>query len=138
MFLEHCLKHPNIRVCTSVFTLLEIASAIRRQVGKRDVYQYLYNIHVKYKEGQVEWLFPSKVKTTYDLKKLIDELVKTAIENRTPAGDTIHVYTMINNRIKTLITWDKDHFKGLKRRNILTPEEFMLEEQYKSHLSAKK
>lgn len=90
------------------------------------------------KKGRSNGFFLRKSKRPTILKKLIDELVKTAIENRTPAGDTIHVYTMINNRIKTLITWDKDHFKGLKRRNILTPEEFMLEEQYKSHLSAKK
>jgi len=46
-FLEQVLRGSDIRICTSIFTLLEITSAIRRQMGRREVYRYLYNIQRK-------------------------------------------------------------------------------------------
>jgi len=125
-FLESVLSNQNTRVCTSVYTLLEIASAITRQVGKRNIaWKHLYNVEVKYKEGQVSWLYPSREIRVFDFEKLVRALIETSIQYYTPAGDTIHAHTLIANRIRTLITRNKDHFKHLKGREILTPEEFM-------------
>ena len=122
-FFERVLGRNDIRVCTSVYTSLEIASAIRRQKGSRSVYRYLYNIHTKYKEGQIEWLPPTKKKM--DFPRLVQEFVETTIEHATPSGDTIHVLTMFENRITTLITWDKRDFQHVKGRHVFTPEEFL-------------
>jgi len=122
-FFERILGRDDIRIYTSVYTSLEIASAIRRQKGSRAMYHYLYDIHRKYKEGQVVWLPPTKKKTEFN--HLIEKLVETTIKHATPGGDTIHVLTMFEHRIKTLITWDKRDFQNVKRRSILTPEEFL-------------
>ena len=122
-FFERVLGRDDIRVCTSVYTSLEIASAIRRQKGSRTVYRYLYNIHTKYKEGQVIWLLPAKKNIGF--KRLIEELIETAIKHATPSGDTIHVLTMFEHRIKTLITWDKRDFQNVKGREVFTPQEFL-------------
>lgn len=125
-FLELMLLNPNIKVCTSVYTLLEIASAITRQVGKRNIaWKYLYNIEVKYKEGQVSWLYPARELRVSDFESLVRALIETSIKYYTPSGDTIHAHTLIFNRIRTMITRNKDHFQHLKDREILTPEEFL-------------
>jgi predicted nucleic acid-binding protein len=123
-FLEQVLHRNDIRVFTSIFTLLEIASAIRRQIGRRDVYRYLYNIQRKYKEGQVIWLPPTRKHIPFE--DLIRDLIETAIVNATPSGDTIHIHTMISHKIKTIITWDKHHFQEVRgKKEVLTPEEFL-------------
>ena len=125
-FFESIFSRKDIKVCTSVWTQLEIASAIRRQMGGRKVWRYLYNFQKKYfLEGRVVWLYPTK-KGVYDFEKLVDVLIDASITHGTPSGDTIHIHTMITNRIKTLITRDKAHFKELKgRKEVLTPEEFL-------------
>jgi predicted nucleic acid-binding protein len=125
-FLESVLHRHDIRVCTSVYTLLEIASAITRQIGKRNIaYKYLYNVELKYDKNQVSRLYPSRKDEVFDFEKLVRALIETSIRYYTPSGDTIHAHTLIANRIRTLITRNKDHFKHLKGRDILTPEEFM-------------
>lgn len=125
-FLESVLSRHDIRVCTSVYTLLEIASAITRQIGKRYIaYKYLYNVELKYDKSHVSRLYPSRKDEVFDFEKLVQALIETSIQYYTPAGDTIHAHTLIANRIRTLITRNKDHFKHLKGRDILTPEEFI-------------
>lgn len=125
-FLKLVLARHDIRVCTSVYTLLEIASAITRQIGKRSIsWKYLYNVEAKYKEGRVSWLYPTKKDEVFDFERLVRALVDTATQYYTPSGDTIHAHTLIANRIRTLITRNKDHFHRLKGRAILTPEEFL-------------
>ena len=125
-FFELVLPRKDIRVCTSVYTLLEIASAVTRQIGKnRNSYKYLYDVQVKYKEGQVLWLYPSRKNEVFDFEKLVRALIETSIRYYTPSGDTIHAHTLIANRIRTLITRNKEHFRHLKGRDILTPEEFL-------------
>jgi predicted nucleic acid-binding protein len=124
-FFNVVLNKHNIRICTSVYTLLEIASAITRQIGKRDTYKHLYNVEANYREGQVSWLYPSTKKKLFDFEKLVRSLIETSIRCQTPSGDTIHAQTLIANRIKTLITRNKDHFKNLKRKEVLLPEEFL-------------
>jgi predicted nucleic acid-binding protein len=125
-FLESVLPRKDIRICTSVYTLLEIASAVTRQIGKRNIsYRYLYNVEMKYKEGQVSWLYPSRKDEVFDFERLVRALIETSIQYYTPSGDTIHAYTLIANRIKTLVTRNKEHFRHLKGRSILTPEEFL-------------
>lgn len=122
-FMEKVLGRRDIRVCTSVYTSLEFVSAIRRQKSPRAIWRYLYNIHKKYKEGQVLWLSPTK--KTIGFNPLVEELIETTIKHATPSGDTIHVLTMFQYRIKTLITWDKKDFENVKGREVLTPEEFL-------------
>jgi predicted nucleic acid-binding protein len=125
-FLESVLARDDIKVCTSVYTLLEIASAITRQLGKRNIaYKSLYNVETKYSERHVSRLYPSRKDEVLDFEKLVRALIETSIRYYTPAGDTIHAHTLIANRIRILITRNKDHFKHLKGRDILTPEEFM-------------
>jgi predicted nucleic acid-binding protein len=125
-FLESVLLRHDIRVCTSVYTLLEIASAVTRQIGRKNLsYKYLYNVEMKYKEGQVSWLYPSKKDEVFDFERLVRALIETSIQYYTPSGDTIHAHTLIANRIRTLITRNKEHFQHLKGREILTPEEFL-------------
>jgi len=125
-FLETVLARRDIRVCTSVYTLLEIASAITRQIGKRYIaYKSLYNVEMKYSESHVSRLYPSRKDEVFDFEKLVRALIETSIQYYTPAGDTIHAHTLIANRIRTLVTRNKDHFLHLKGREILTPEEFL-------------
>jgi len=122
-FMERVLGRRDIKVCTSIYTSLEVASALRRQKGQRTIYRYLYNIHIKYKEGQVMWLPPTK--KNIDFNHLVEKLVETAIKHATPSGDSIHVLTMVEHRIKTLITWDKRDFRNVKGKEVFTPEEFL-------------
>jgi predicted nucleic acid-binding protein len=125
-FLESVLSRHDMRVYTSVYTLLEIASAITRQIGKRNIsWKYLYNVEMKYKEGQVSWIYPTRKDEVFDFERLVRALIETSIQYYTPSGDTIHAHTLIANRIRTLITRNKDHFQHLKGRDILTPEEFL-------------
>lgn len=125
-FLESVLARNDLRVCTSVYTLLEIASAFTRQLGKRNIsYKFLYNVEMKYKEGQVSWMYPTRKDQVFDFEKLVRALIETTIQYYTPSGDTIHAHTLIANRIRMLITRNKDHFQHLKGRDILTPEEFL-------------
>jgi len=125
-FFESIFAREDIKVCTSVWTQLEIVSAIRRHFGRRKVWRWLYDFHREYfLEGRVKWLYPTK-KGIYNFEKLVNIFIDASIIHGTPSGDTIHIHTMITNRIKTLITRDKDHFKESKgRREVLTPEEFL-------------
>lgn len=123
-FMDKVLCLHDIRVCTSIYTSLEIASALRRQKGLRAIYHYLYDMHRKYKEGQVMWLSP--MKKSVDFSHLVEKLIETSINHSTPSGDTIHVLTMLEHRTKILITWDKKDFENVRgRKEIFTPEEFL-------------
>lgn len=129
LFFDSILPRQDIRICTSVYTLLEIASAVTRQVGSRETpYRYLYNVQVKYKEGQVSWLPPLKKEDdmpSLNFEKFVRILIDVCIECHTPSGDTIHAQAMLEHGIKTIITRNGRDFKGLKDIEVLTPEEFL-------------
>ena len=70
------------------------------------------------------WLSP--LKKNVDFSHLVEKLIETAIKHSTPSGDTIHVLTMLEHRIKILITWDKRDFENVRgKKEIFTPEEFL-------------
>jgi len=132
-FMEHVLKSrdPDITFSTSVFTFLELASAmIRRTRNKDRAYSLLYQIRSSWKDS-IKPFPPLPRKRLTSFTKLVDTLIETSIRFRTPSGDTIHAQTVAGYEFDYLITWNKDHFLGMQReiRNlkILNPTEALAE-----------
>lgn len=133
-FIDYILKNDfkDIKIFTSKFTLLEIASTmIRRTKNKDKAYSILYRLTRSW-EKNISPLEPEKRRSW---SKLLDELIETAIELRTKSGDTIHAQIVKDYEIDFLITWNKKDFKSLikclKKRKIvlkvMTPTEILIE-----------
>jgi len=141
-FMEYALKSriPDMTFSTSVFTFLELASAmIRRTRNKDRAYSLLYQIRNSWKE-KIRPFPPLPRKRLTSFTRLVDTLIETSIRFRTPSGDTIHAQTVAGYEIDYLITWNKDHFLGMqeeiKNLKILNPTE-ALEEFRKRFLEMK-
>ncbi|MCJ7604904.1 MAG: hypothetical protein MUO19_02585, partial [Dehalococcoidales bacterium] len=116
---------------TSVFTFLELASAmIRRTKNEDKAYSLLYRISKSWKDS-IKPVPPIPPKQLTSFTRLIDRLVETAIKFHTPSGDTIHAQTAAWHEVDYFITWNKKHFlhmlTHIKDLKILTPIEALLE-----------
>ena len=131
-FMRHVLQNKDHTVVftTSIFTFLELASAmIRRTKSKDKAYSLIYQISKSWKNS----IYPLPI--IYDknptITKMVDELIETAIKCRTSSADAIHAHTVSENYTDYFVTWNKPHFKYLKKQikdlKILDPTE-MLEE----------
>ncbi len=122
---------PEISYVTSVFTFLELASAMIRRTKNQDkTYSLLYRIQKTWRESIKPYppLEPAK-STSYT--RLVNALVETAIRFRTPSGDTIHAQTIALYKCDYLVTWNVRHFslmnKKIKGLKILKPPEMLAE-----------
>jgi len=141
-FMEYVLKSriPDTTFLTSVFTFLELASAmIRRTRNKDRAYSLLYQIRNSWK-GSIKPYPPLPRSKLTSFTRLVDTLIETSIKFRTPSGNTIHAQTAVQYEINYLITWNKDHFLGMQREmknlKILNPTEALAE--FKSKANALK
>jgi len=138
-FMEYVLKSriPDTTFFTSVFTFLELASAmIRRTRNKDKAYSLVYQIRSSWKDS-IKPYPPLPPKKLTSFSRLVDTLIETSIKFRTPSGDTIHAQTAAQYEIDYFITWNKDHFLGMEREiknlKILNPTEALAEFKLKEN-----
>ena len=142
-FMDYVLKtkDKDIEFFTSIFTFLELASAmIRRTKNKDKTYSLLYRVKNSWKKF-INPLPPMERGTSFTT--LIDNLIETTIKFKTPTGDTIHAHTFALNELDYFITWNTRDFHGMKRNlkgiKILTPTDILKEfENLKSKEPSKK
>ncbi len=130
-FMNYVLKSKgsDIEFFTSIFTFLELSSAmIRRTKNKDKAYSLLYRVSKSWKEF-INPLPP--MQNLRSFKTLIDELVETSIKFKTPSGDTIHAHTFAYHELNYFITWNGKHFgsmeKQIKNIRVLTPTDVLEE-----------
>lgn len=132
-FMEYVLASEGTDTIffTSIFTFLELASAmIRRTDDKNKAYSLLYRIGKSWKES-IKPVPPILPKQLTSFGRLVDRLVETAVEFNTPSADTIHAQTVALYGFPYLVTWNKKDFSEMEKQiselKVLTPNE-MLEE----------
>ena len=138
-FMEYVLKNDksDITFCTSVFTFLELASAMMRRTNSEDkAYSLLYRSRNSWKKF-VKPLPPLPPKDMTSVTRFVDSLIETSIRFHTPSGDTIHAQTIATHEIDYLVTWNKRHFshlsKHLRSLKIRTPAEALDEFRRREH-----
>lgn len=124
-------EHPDTTFITSVFSFLELASAmIRRTKNQHRTYSLLYQIKNSWKDS-IKPVLPLPTKKLTSFSRLVDRLVETAIKFRTPSGDTIHAQTAAWHETDYLITWNTKHYsymkKQLKSLKVMTPTKLLEE-----------
>ncbi|MEK6888812.1 MAG: hypothetical protein AABW80_01760 [Nanoarchaeota archaeon] len=136
-FMEYILSNnlKEIYFFTSIFTFLELGSAmIRRTKDKDKAYSLLYQIRRSWKKI-INPLPLSINKKQITVSKFsqdwIDELIETAIKFKTKSGDTIQTQAILENQIDCFITWNKRDFIGLENAikgfKVFTPTEILSE-----------
>jgi hypothetical protein len=125
------VRLPDVNYVTSVFTFLELASAmIRRTKSQHRTYSLLYRIQKTWKDS-IRPYPPLEPARSTSYTRLVDSLAETAIRFRTPTGDSIHAQTVALYRFDFLVTWNVRHFaempKRIKKLKILTPPEMLAE-----------
>lgn len=132
-FMEQVLanKNANITYYTSIFSFLELASAMVRRTNNSDkAYSLLYRIRNSWKKS-IKPLPPIPSKSRASFTELVDALIETSIKYRTPAGDSIHAQTMSAYEIDYMVTWNKKHFSCMEKKlpnlRVFTPTEMMIE-----------
>ena len=134
-FIEHIIsnKLKNVFFFTSIFTFLELASAMIRRTNNKDkTYSLLYRITKSWKKTINPLPFSSSKKqispNTFS-KDLVDNLIETAIKFNTKSGDTIQSQAILENQIDCFITWNKKDFiilgKKIPNFKVLNPTEFL-------------
>jgi hypothetical protein len=122
---------PHVQYVISVFTFLEVASAMfRRTHNRHRARSLLYQIKDSWKRS----IKPTPPLATRDLtsfERFVDSLVESTMKFGTPSFDSIHAQTIYLHDFDYLVTWNKPDFRGLKpyvrKPQILTPTEMMQE-----------
>jgi len=136
-FMDYLLNNSleNVFFFTSIFTFIELCSAmIRRTKDKDKTYSLLYRITKSWK-NKINPLPLSINKKQISISKFsqdwIDKLIETAIKFNSKSGDTIQIQTILENQIDCFITWNKKDFicleKQIKGFNVFTPTEILEE-----------
>jgi hypothetical protein len=120
-------KNQDFVFFTSVFTSLELASAmIRRTQNKDKAYSLLYKIAKTWKRS-IKPLPPMPPKEMTSFTRLVDDLIESTLSFNTPSGDTIHAHTAALWEMHFIVTWNKKHFMGLEEKlqgiKVLDPHE---------------
>jgi len=130
-FMEYVLgnKNPDITFYTSVFSFVELASAMIRRTNNSDkAYSLLYRIRNSWKKS-IKPLPPIPAKLRASFTGLVETLIETSIKYRTPSADTIHAQTIAGYEINYVVTWNKKHFSYMEHQipnlKILTPPEML-------------
>lgn len=121
----------RIQYVISVFTFLEVASAMfRRTHDRHRARSLLYQMKDSWKRS-IKPTPPLDTKDLTSFERLVDSLVESTMKFGTPSFDSIHAQTIYLHDFDYLVTWNKPDFKGLKRYvrklKILTPTEMMKE-----------
>lgn len=124
-------ENPEIVFYTSIFSFLELASAMIRRTGNRDrAYSLLYRIKNSWKKA-ITPLPPIPTKRRASFTTLVDTLIETTIKYRTPSADTIHAQTIAGYEINFLVTWNTRDFLYMEQQfpnlTVLTPPEMLNE-----------
>lgn len=121
-FMEYILENSleEVFFFTSIFTFLELSSAmIRRTKDKDKTYSLLYQIKRSWKNIinplPLSAYKKSMSPNTFSIN-WIDDLIETAIKFRSKSGDTIQIQTILENQIDCIITWNKKDFIGLEKQ----------------------
>lgn len=132
-FMEYVLtsNKNDITFLTSIFTFVELASAMIRRTNDKDkAYSLLYRIRNSWKNSILP-LPPIPQENRASFTRLVDTLIETSIQFRTPSGDTIHAQTVAGYEIYYLVTWNVRHFSAMenqiKRLKVMTPTEALSE-----------
>lgn len=132
-FMEHVLgnRNPDITFSTSVFSFVELASAMIRRTSNSDrAYSLLYRIRNSWKKS-IKPLPPIPAKHRTSFTGLVDTLIETSIKYRTPSADTIHAQTVAGYEVNYVVTWNKKHFSYMEQQipnlTVLTPTEMLNE-----------
>jgi len=134
-FMEYILsnKLKDMFFFTSIFTFLELASAMIRRTNDKDKpYSLLYRITNSWKKTINPLPLTSSKKqvsaNTFS-KEVVDNLIETAIKFNTKSGDTIQSQAILENQIDCFITWNKKDFLRLQKKikdfKVLNPSEFL-------------
>ncbi|MEX2017603.1 MAG: hypothetical protein WD876_03970 [Candidatus Pacearchaeota archaeon] len=136
-FMEHILtkKIKEIFFFTSIFTFLELGSAMMRRTKDKDkTYSLLYRISRSWKKiiNPIPLsISKNKINPNIFSRDLIDDLIETSIKFNTRTGDTIQIQAILDGQIDCFITWNKKDFRVLERIiphfRVLTPGEFLIE-----------
>lgn len=118
-------KSSGYQFFASGYTLLEMVTNVRRKTGSKDKARSLAWQLTRSWKYRIRMLgFKPK-----SIEDLFHELTETAIELGIPTGDTIHSQLIIDSKMDYLVTWNKKHFKPLRRKlrklEIMNPEEFL-------------
>ena len=129
-------SYSDVEFFTSIFTFLELASAmIRRTSSEERVYSLLYRIRTSWKSW-IKPVAPLAPKELTSFQRLVDSFIETAVKFGTPTADTIHAQTVRMYNFDFLVTWNKKDFKGMlkemKKLEILTPYEMQKRLRYLS------
>lgn len=128
-------KNKNLEFFTSIFTFVELASAmIRRTSNKDKAYSLLYRVTKSWKNSinPLPLIYNSKSRSQKEFSKdFIDDLIEIAIRFKTKSGDTMQANAIAENQIDYFITWNKKDFREienkLKNLHVLDPLEFLKE-----------
>lgn len=124
-------ENGDILFITSVFTFLELASAMMRRTNDENkAYSLLYRIRNLWKDS-IKPVPPMPPRKLTSFTRLVDRLVETSVKFHTPFGDTIHAQTAAWHEVDYLITWNKKHFAYMEKKidglKLLTPSEALEE-----------
>ena len=129
-FIDFVLQNKNkkIKFYTSVFTYLELASAIMRRTKNADkAYSLLYRVSKPWKKSLSPLLPAQKDKLSF--QGLIDELIEETLVYRTPTADTIHAHTAFVYEMDYFVTWNVKDFSNFGKKSksvkIITPTDAM-------------
>jgi predicted nucleic acid-binding protein len=108
---------------TSYFTMLEVVCALKRREKRNSI--KLFNLWLKKHAINITFIYPEKKKNP-TISELMISFLPTVKKFSIRAMDTIHAHTIINHKIKIVISNDK-HFNSLKTKGIevLKPETFI-------------
>lgn len=132
-FMEYVLasEGTDTTFFTSVFTFLELASAMIRRTNDKDkAYSLVHRVGKSWKES-IKPLPPIPPRKLTSFTRLVDILIDAAIKFHTPSADTIRAQTVAGYEIHYLVTWNKGDFSEMERQisqlKVLTPTEMLAE-----------
>lgn len=120
-------REPDTYYVTSVFTFLELASAMIRRTQSEDrALALLYKIRNSWKKS-IRPVSPLPTKQFTSFTALIDSLIDTTMKFQTRSADTIHAQSVYIYDFDYLVTWNAKDFVHLKKTmtglTILNPRE---------------
>lgn len=134
-FMDYVLEieNPDTTFITSIFTFLEIASAMIRRTNDKDkAYSLVHRVGRSWKwKKSIKPVPPIPPKELTSFRRLVDRLIDTSVEFHTTSGDTIHAQTAAWHEIDYLITWNTKHYshmeQQLKSLTVMTPTKLLEE-----------
>ncbi len=136
-FMDYVLtcKSKKVSFFTSIFTFLELASAmIRRTKDKDKAYSLLYRITKSWRKTINPLPFSSSKKQISPQafsRELIDNFIETAIKFNEKSGDAIQCQAIVENQIDCFVTWNLKDFTILEQTipnfKVLTPKQAVQE-----------